>query len=351
MKKFFTRILALALVLVTCIGFIPASVSAAPADYVSGFPLAYKGKTYSVSVLEKYSWGAKHPDYLFTYGALKKKTRESLCLVDIMAPKGTAVYAVADGKVVVNSKGNQGGYYVVVSHSDGTYSYYGHLSGTYKGKTTVTAGTKLGTVGSDKHLHFEWSGHDPYCTYKIQGLVKTEPKSGAAVYPHKHCTRHNYSGGICMNCGDEYKITVTAMNATAFKVTKSGGAPIWSRPYSNYSKQVNTMKKGSVVVAVAKTVNQAGNVWYKLSTGDWVYSGNVQKISSTGIRFVKSGTGGLTLRAGAGTSCKSLGVIPENAAVTFEAYAVAKGDWAWVSYNGIKGCVSAKYLTTTAPKA
>lgn len=198
------RILSLVLVLATCIGFFPASVSAAPSDYVSGFPLAYTGKTYSVSVLEKYSKGSKHPDYLFTYGALKKQKRDALCLIDIMAKKGTAVYAVADGKVTVNAYGDVGGYYVVVSHYDGTYSYYSHLSGKYKGSKTVTAGTKLGTIGSAGHIHFEWSGHDPYCEYKSQGLVKIEPRSGTAVSPHKHCTNHNYSGGICTKCGAEF---------------------------------------------------------------------------------------------------------------------------------------------------
>lgn len=351
MKKLFTRVIALALVLITCIGFFPAPVSAAPNDYVKGFPLAYKGKAYSVSVLEKYSKGSKHPDHLFTYGALKNKSRESLCLVDIMAPKGTAVYAVADGRVITAAYGSNAGHYVEVRNNDGTYTYYGHLSSKYKGSKTIKAGTKLGTIGSAGHIHFEWSGHDPYCAYKAQGLVKIYPGSGAAVYPHKHCTEHNYSGGICTKCGDEYKLTVTSMKATAYKVTKSGGAPIWNRPYSNYSKQEATMKKNSVVVAIAKTTNQAGNVWYKLTTGEWIYSGNVKKTSSTGIWYVKDNIGCLNLRSGPSTSHKVLTTIPENAAVEFDAYAVAKGNWVWVTYNGINGCVSAKYLTTTAPKA
>lgn len=50
------------------------------------------------------------------------------------------------------------------------------------------------------------------------------------------------------------------------------------------------------------------------------------------------------------TAYKVLGTIPEGAAVEFDAFATS-GNWVWVTYNSISGCVSSKYLTTTAPKA
>lgn len=164
------------------------------------------------------------------------------------------------------------------------------------------------------------------------------------------CSSHNYKGGICTKCGAEYKLNITSMSATAYKVTKSGSAPLWSRPYSNNSTQKDTMKKGSIVVAVAKTTNADGNLWYKLTTGEWIYSGNVKKTTMpSGARYIKNTSDGLNMRSGAGTSYKVLDLIPTGSMVIMDESSKT-GSWVKVTYNGMTGYVSTKYLSTSVPK-
>jgi murein DD-endopeptidase MepM/ murein hydrolase activator NlpD len=83
--------------------------------------------------------------------------------VDYVAPRGTPVEAVADGRVV--SAGWSGGYgrLVVVGHAEGYQTRYGHLSGFAKGIRSgapVRQGQVVGYVGSTglstgPHLHYE----------------------------------------------------------------------------------------------------------------------------------------------------------------------------------------------------
>ena len=39
------------------------------------------------------------------------------------------------------------------------------------------------------------------------------------------------------------------------------------------------MPLGSIVTVIASAKNQAGNLWYKMDNGLWVYSGNLEKVS------------------------------------------------------------------------
>jgi murein DD-endopeptidase MepM/ murein hydrolase activator NlpD len=83
--------------------------------------------------------------------------------VDYVAPKGTPVEAVSDGRVV--SAGRSGGYgrLVVLGHAEGYQTRYGHLSGFAKGirkGAPVKQRQVVGYVGSTglstgPHLHFE----------------------------------------------------------------------------------------------------------------------------------------------------------------------------------------------------
>jgi len=83
--------------------------------------------------------------------------------IDYVAPRGTPVEAVADGRVV--SAGWSGGYgrLVVVGHAEGYQTRYGHLSGFAKGirsGASVRQGQVVGYVGSTglatgAHLHYE----------------------------------------------------------------------------------------------------------------------------------------------------------------------------------------------------
>lgn len=100
--------------------------------------------------------------------------------IDLAAPNGTPVYAVADGVVVAagnspwDSKGSYG-YEVAISHGDGVYTNYAHLK---KGSICVAVGAKVKAgqkialsnntgTSSGPHLHFElhlgkWNRVDPW---------------------------------------------------------------------------------------------------------------------------------------------------------------------------------------------
>lgn len=81
--------------------------------------------------------------------------------LDIGAPSGSAVKASADGKVIwAGYKGSLGNL-VVVSHSNGVQTYYGHCSKIYvSAGQSVSQGQTISAVGSTgnstgPHLHFE----------------------------------------------------------------------------------------------------------------------------------------------------------------------------------------------------
>ncbi len=87
---------------------------------------------------------------------------------DYVAPKGTPVSAIGNGQVM--AAGHQGGYgkLVVLRHSNGYKTFYGHLSGIAKGVRKgagVAQGQLIGYVGSTgmstgPHLHFEMRVND-----------------------------------------------------------------------------------------------------------------------------------------------------------------------------------------------
>ena len=81
--------------------------------------------------------------------------------IDIAAPVGTDVFASASGKVSETGKDSVLGNYVVIEHSGGFYTIYGHLSKTLVlFNTDIKTGNVLGKVGNTgystgPHLHFE----------------------------------------------------------------------------------------------------------------------------------------------------------------------------------------------------
>lgn len=95
--------------------------------------------------------------------------------VDLVAPPGSKVFAVADGIIVEHwpppgTKSSKGftfeghsifGGYVIIQHHNGTFSCYGHLATTrVHTHDKVLQGQEIGTQGSTgnatgPHLHFE----------------------------------------------------------------------------------------------------------------------------------------------------------------------------------------------------
>lgn len=81
--------------------------------------------------------------------------------LDIAAPKGTPIKAAAPGTVIWSGKKGSYGYLVVISHSNGVQTYYGHCSSLYvSAGQTISQGQVISAVGSTgnstgNHLHFE----------------------------------------------------------------------------------------------------------------------------------------------------------------------------------------------------
>ncbi|MER8071841.1 LysM peptidoglycan-binding domain-containing M23 family metallopeptidase [Streptomyces sp. NPDC094034] len=94
--------------------------------------------------------------------------------VDFSASSGTPVKAVSDGTVVTAGWGGAYGNQIVIQHSDGMYSQYGHLSSLeVSAGESVSAGQEIGLSGSTgnstgPHLHFE---------------IRTGPEYGSDVDP------------------------------------------------------------------------------------------------------------------------------------------------------------------------
>ncbi len=80
--------------------------------------------------------------------------------IDIAAPIGTSIYAVADGTVTVATYSPSAGNYVMVNHGNGMYTAYMHASKLCCAVgDTVAQGDKIAEVGSTgfstgPHLHF-----------------------------------------------------------------------------------------------------------------------------------------------------------------------------------------------------
>ena len=116
--------------------------------------------------------GASGPSYDGFYAAPLTNYRKTQRLhgyngIDLVAPVGTPIHAAADGTVVVARQGGyNGGYgnYVVIQHSNGTQTLYGHmLSVAVSAGGTVAQGETVGYLGNTgrstgPHLHFEVRG-------------------------------------------------------------------------------------------------------------------------------------------------------------------------------------------------
>jgi len=81
--------------------------------------------------------------------------------IDLVAPIGSAVLAVADGKVLETGYDTVYGNYIFIDHQNGYKSFYAHLQSISIQKTTlVTSGSIIGKLGNSgqstgAHLHLE----------------------------------------------------------------------------------------------------------------------------------------------------------------------------------------------------
>lgn len=294
-------------------------------------PLPTNG-SYKVTVFSKYSNGVSHDSYIGQY--ILKTGAKSIpnSVMDIAASRGTPIRAVADGVIYQNNNHSAGGYNVVIKHNDGTYSYYGHMlnrSPLAKGKS-VKCGDVIGYVGmsgaaTGYHLHFEWSGHDPYCEFVKQGYnLSVKTNSGASAYPHNHgpytaCVK-NTDGELMINSGMSSKNPIGSIPEGAMcTVYPAKSSSSWY--YVNYN--------GKTGYAFGKYLS---------------FVKNGEANNNTYTAYVYNTNGSLAINATA-SSKYMIGKIPEGKACTV--YANKRvGNWVWVSYNGVSGYAYSKYLRT-----
>lgn len=119
------------------------------------------------------------------------------------------------------------------------------------GGTRILPGTVV-NISADQTLYAHWS--------KIK-LIKI--------------CQHTYnSSGYCTKCGAEYQMSITGMPGTIYYAVKAD-VPVRTRPYAS-NKIVRYLSANTSVVVVGKGTNAAGNLWYKLNDGTWVYGENLR---------------------------------------------------------------------------
>jgi hypothetical protein len=159
-----------------------------------------------VRSLDLASWGAPLPGHApispFGLRQLPWETRPRLHAgVDIVAPEGTVVQAVAFGEVTRAGSDSGYGNFVEVEHLGGLRSFYAHLSAIAAGirpGATVVPGAALGRVGNTgsstgAHLHFEMRNRrgrplDPtfFIGRRFARLEDWPLKAAAMISPRVH---------------------------------------------------------------------------------------------------------------------------------------------------------------------
>lgn len=240
--------------------------------------------------------------------------------IDISANGGTPVVASYRGTVVATFSGcthnygktrnccNDGfGNYVVLQHDytlkNGShitlYSRYSHLTAvTVHAGQTVTAGQKVGTVGSTgysngDHLDFQilYGGWSPFRTYSVDpyinellempdGLYCASTPSCCGVGPtgcccfyyikyvkalYPSCTHPNFTAaGSCESCGYTFDWRTTADGSALGSYAVTQDTVIAPLPYAA-AQTGQTLTPGSQVTVTALVTNGADQQWYQLA--------------------------------------------------------------------------------------
>lgn len=329
MKKIFSALFSALLALTACLTIAPGmTANAAESNYILPLP---GNKSYGITVFDRYANGTYHESYITEYVLHQSGTSQPSCVLDIAAAKNTPVYAVADGVVKENHSVTQhkiGGNNIVISHSDGSYSYYGHLISQSQLKigAKVKKGALIGYVGmsgyaTGYHLHFEWSGHDPYCEFRNMGYnLYVSKDSAASKYPHSH----------------------TETTKTMYVVNTDGSLNI--NQGASAAKKITSMPEGAACTVYPS--RSIGNWYYVSYNGINGYAYGKYLTESKPQAFYKgkiSGTSGYLVINSKPKAGYDIGYIPEGAYCNVY-YGKNVGNWQWVSYNGISGYAYGKYI-------
>lgn len=208
---------------------------------------------------------------LASYTRISQKFSDEHKGLDLAAPKGTAIYAVADGSiykagdgVLDDSYGNQ----VVIKHGDGCFTNYAHMSEISKHSGSVSAGDKIGEVGSTgnstgNHLHLEV--HDGALWNRVDPLPYLEAVDSRTESASDYTVGETYTLQVNLNvrtgAGTSY------IKKKKSQLTKDG---------QKHATNAGVLKKGTRVTC-QRIKNVGGNIWIKIPSG-WIaayYNGKV----------------------------------------------------------------------------
>lgn len=303
--------------------------------------------------------------------------------VDLAAPQGRAIYAVAAGVVVatVDGTSSRAGY-VKLRHRVGTVTYTSFYYHIWKSTTrvkvgqTVSAGQRISEVGASggvtgSHLHLEiWKGQpgsavaiDPAPFMKAHGVDLY--RGATAIYAsHAPATcRYYTTAAVNFRTGPSTSyssirvlpiatsvVHVPGESTSGFLPVKVGSTSGWiSSSYLSPNKPVVPKPKPqptpTVPAPAAPTSPRpAGDAGKPAAPA--------KPATGTSKPATYKTTAALNLRASASTSGKRILVIPKNANVG--TITATKGVWRKVTYKKKTGWVSSAYLkaaTTTAKPA
>ena len=116
-------------------------------------------------IISEMKWPLSSGELSSLFSRTRSKGRRKHLGIDIVAPKGTPIYAVLDGVVEVVSNGGKGlrgyGRVIIINHSDQLWTLYSHCSAmNVKVGQKIKQGDTIATVGrtgraTTDHLHFE----------------------------------------------------------------------------------------------------------------------------------------------------------------------------------------------------
>jgi hypothetical protein len=91
------------------------------------------------------------------------------------------------------------------------------------------------------------------------------------------CNHTFNNNGYCSraSCSAEFPIILTSLNTIMYVINNND--PVRSRPYQENNNIVRRLSRGTAVTVIGSGRNSVGNLWYKLSCGNWIYSGNVSQ--------------------------------------------------------------------------
>jgi uncharacterized repeat protein (TIGR02543 family) len=152
-----------------------------------------------------------------------------------------------------------------------------------QGNIDTTWGTWTGTLDQ---LRVRFRG--------FQGFIYLPISGGGGTT----CTTHDWSNrGFCTRCNTEFSIHITPLNPhQIFSATPATTAnppntvPVRNRPYAA-DTTIRTLARGAEVTVTASGFNSEGNLWYRLNTGEWVYSGRLTFVRNVTTTVLTAPTG------------------------------------------------------------